>query len=90
MKRLKMLRLVVSHTQLYRKLTEFGHDHYHSVKVIKEHECKRMKAKLTASATETSCTDDDIGLSSESDRNSSPDGDLPQHSTEITVKRCII
>ena len=40
MKRLKMLRLVVSHTQLYRKLTEFGHDYDHSVKVMKEQECE--------------------------------------------------
>ena len=77
MKRLKMLRLVVSHTQLYRKLTEFGHDYDHSVKVMKEQECEWMKAKLTASAREASSTDDDQKSSSDSDRNSSPDEDLP-------------
>ena len=86
MKRLKMLRLVVAHTQLYRKLTEFGHDYDHSVKLMKEQECEWMKVKLTASATEASSTDDDQKSSSDSDRNSSPDEDVPKHSTEPPLK----
>ena len=45
-----------------------------------------MKEKLTASATEENSTDDDQGLSSDSDQNSSPDEELPQHSTEPPLK----
>ena len=62
MKRLRMLRLDVSHTQLYRKLTEFRHDYDHRVTLMKE-----------PSATEASSIDDDQKSSNDSHRNSSPD-----------------
>ena len=45
MRRLKVLRLVVSHTQLYRKLDEFGQDYNRSVKAMMEQECDWMESK---------------------------------------------
>ena len=43
MRRLKSLRLVVSHTQLYRKLDEYGQDYDASVKNMMKQECDWMK-----------------------------------------------
>ena len=76
MKRLKVLRLVVSHTQLYRKLTEFGEDYDHSVKIMKEQEREWMESKRTVSASEASFPDGDQGSSTDSDQSSSSDEDL--------------
>ena len=50
MRRLKSLRLVVSHTQLYRKLEEYGEGHDKSVKSMmqKEHEWMESQQPTTA------------------------------------------
>ena len=45
MRRLKALRLVVSHTQLYRKLDEYGQDYDASVKNMMKQECDWMKSQ---------------------------------------------
>lgn len=81
MKRLKILRLVVSHTQLYRKLTEFGQDYDHSVKIMKEQEREWMESKQTVSVSEASSADDDQGSSTDSDQSSSSGEDLPKPKT---------
>ena len=86
MKRLKILHLVVSHTQLYRKLTEFGHDYDHSVKIMKEQECQWMESKQIVSDVEASSTDDDQGSSTESDQSSSSGEDYPKPHKEQPLK----
>ena len=42
MRRLKFLRLVVSHTQPYRKLDEYGQDYDVPVKNMMKQECEWM------------------------------------------------
>lgn len=42
---LKFLRLVVSHTQLYRKLDEYGQDYHVPVKNMTKQECEWMKSQ---------------------------------------------
>ena len=50
MRRLKSLRLVVSHTQLYRKLEEYGEGHDKSVKSMMQKERERMESQQPTSA----------------------------------------
>ena len=53
MQRLKVLRLVVSHTQLYRKLDEFGKDYDKSVKSMVHQESAWMDERQPVPASES-------------------------------------
>lgn len=74
----------MSHTQLYRKLTEFGQDYDHSVRIMKQQEQEWMESKQTVSESEASFADDDQGSST--DQSSSSGEDLPKPKLEPPLK----
>ena len=56
--RLKFLRLVVSHTQLYRKLDEYGQDYNVPVKNMMKQECEWMKSQHLSVTMDNEETDE--------------------------------